>query len=178
MSPPETYKSEIGSQSKMCQVHTGACRTSHYSRLEKPTIYTDCHTRKAYNESGPLNNARFQRWHAMITWQRFQSCELPWYYLCLLLIIPMILLYFTVCRLLLLSQMKERERTFTTKKHKNRLRSSLMQLLIGVWPVDGVCHAPHCYPSGSVKNTHARAHPFVGRACGNAQNTVFVVDFN
>ena len=34
MAPPEAYKSEIGSRSTMCQVHTGA----HYSRMEKPTI--------------------------------------------------------------------------------------------------------------------------------------------
>ena len=38
MPPPETYKSEIASQSTMCQVHTGAYSTSHYSRMKKPTI--------------------------------------------------------------------------------------------------------------------------------------------
>ena len=37
MLPPETYKSEIGSQSTMCQVHTSAY-PSHYPCLEKPTI--------------------------------------------------------------------------------------------------------------------------------------------
>ena len=37
MPPPETYKSEIGSQSTMCQVQAGAY-TLHYSRLEKPNI--------------------------------------------------------------------------------------------------------------------------------------------
>ena len=38
MPPPETYKSEIGSQSTMCQVYVYLVHTSHYSRLEKPTI--------------------------------------------------------------------------------------------------------------------------------------------
>ena len=40
---PETYKSEIGSQSTMCQVHTGA-----YVSLLAPgkTDYTACHPRK------------------------------------------------------------------------------------------------------------------------------------
>ena len=37
MPPPEKYKSEIGSQPAMCQVHV-LVHTSHYSRLEKPTI--------------------------------------------------------------------------------------------------------------------------------------------
>ena len=43
MPPPETYKSEIGSQSTMCQVDTGA-----YVSLLTPgeTVYTDCHPRK------------------------------------------------------------------------------------------------------------------------------------
>ena len=43
MPPPETYKSEIGSQSTMCQVHTGA-----YVSLLTPgeTDYTACHPRK------------------------------------------------------------------------------------------------------------------------------------
>ena len=43
MPPPETYKSEIGSQSTMCQVHTGA-----YVSLLTPgeTDSTDCHARK------------------------------------------------------------------------------------------------------------------------------------
>ena len=43
MPPPETYKSEIGSQSTMCQVHTGA-----YVSLLAPgkTDYTACHPRK------------------------------------------------------------------------------------------------------------------------------------
>ena len=43
MPPPETYKSEIGSQSTMCQVHTGA-----YISLLTPgeTNYSDCHPRK------------------------------------------------------------------------------------------------------------------------------------
>ena len=36
MPPPETYKSEIGSQSTMCQARP--VHTSHYSRLEKPNI--------------------------------------------------------------------------------------------------------------------------------------------
>ena len=40
MPPPETYKSEIGSQSTMCQVHTGA-----YVSLLAP-IYTACHPKK------------------------------------------------------------------------------------------------------------------------------------
>ena len=41
--PPETYKSEIGSQSTMCQVHAGA-----YVSLLTPgeTNYSDCHPRK------------------------------------------------------------------------------------------------------------------------------------
>ena len=41
--PPETYKSEIGSQSTMCHVHTGA-----YVSLLAPgkTDYTACHPRK------------------------------------------------------------------------------------------------------------------------------------
>ena len=40
MPPPETYKSEIGGQSTMCQVHTGD-----YVSLLTPgeTDYTDCH---------------------------------------------------------------------------------------------------------------------------------------
>ena len=37
MPPPKTYKSEIGNQPTMCQVHI-LVHTSHYSRLEKPTI--------------------------------------------------------------------------------------------------------------------------------------------
>ena len=43
MPPPETYKSEIGSQSTMCQVHTGT-----YVSLLAPgkTDYTACHPRK------------------------------------------------------------------------------------------------------------------------------------
>ena len=43
MHPPETYKSEIGSQFTMCQVHTGA-----YVSLLAPgkTDYTACHPRK------------------------------------------------------------------------------------------------------------------------------------
>ena len=43
MPPLETYKSEIGSQSTMCQVHTGA-----YVSLLTPgeTKYSDCHPRK------------------------------------------------------------------------------------------------------------------------------------
>ena len=43
MPPPETYKSEIGSQSTMCQVHAGA-----YVSLFTPgeTNYSDCHPRK------------------------------------------------------------------------------------------------------------------------------------
>ena len=43
MPPPETYKSEVGSQSTMCQVHTGA-----YVSLLPPgeTDRTDCHPRK------------------------------------------------------------------------------------------------------------------------------------
>ena len=43
MPPPETCKSEIGSQSTMCQVHTGA-----YVSLLAPvkTEYTACHPRK------------------------------------------------------------------------------------------------------------------------------------
>ena len=44
MPPPETYKSEIGSQPTTCQVHTGA----YVSLLApgNPTIYTACHPRK------------------------------------------------------------------------------------------------------------------------------------
>ena len=43
MPPPGTYKSEIGSQSTMCQVHTGA----HVSLLAPgKTDYTACHPRK------------------------------------------------------------------------------------------------------------------------------------
>ena len=43
MPPPETYKSEIGSQSTMCQVQAGA-----YVSLFTPgeTKYSDCHPRK------------------------------------------------------------------------------------------------------------------------------------
>ena len=43
MPSPETYKSEIGSQSTMCQVHAGA-----YVSLLTPgeTNYSDCHPRK------------------------------------------------------------------------------------------------------------------------------------
>ena len=43
MPPPETYKSEIGSQSTMCQVHAGACVS-----LLTPgeTKYSDCHPSK------------------------------------------------------------------------------------------------------------------------------------
>ena len=43
MPPPETYKSEIGSQSTMCQVQAGA-----YVSLLTPgeTKYSDCHPRK------------------------------------------------------------------------------------------------------------------------------------
>ena len=43
MPPPETYKSEIGSQSTMCQVQAGA-----YVSLLTPgeTNYSDCHPRK------------------------------------------------------------------------------------------------------------------------------------
>ena len=43
MPPPETYKREIGSQSTVCQVHTGA-----YFSLLVPgkTDYTACHPRK------------------------------------------------------------------------------------------------------------------------------------
>ena len=43
MPPPETHKSEIGSQSTMCQVHTGA-----YVSLLTPgeTDHTACHPRK------------------------------------------------------------------------------------------------------------------------------------
>ena len=43
MPPPETYKSEIGSQSTMCQVQAGA-----YVSLPTPreTKYSDCHPRK------------------------------------------------------------------------------------------------------------------------------------
>ena len=43
MPPPETYKSEIGSQSTMCQVHAGA-----YVSFLAPgkTDYTACHPRK------------------------------------------------------------------------------------------------------------------------------------
>ena len=43
MPPPETYKSEIGSQSTMCHVHTGA-----YVSFLAPgkTDYTACHPRK------------------------------------------------------------------------------------------------------------------------------------
>ena len=43
MPPPETYKSGIGSQSTMCQVHTGE-----YVSLLTPgeTDYTACHPRK------------------------------------------------------------------------------------------------------------------------------------
>ena len=47
MPPPETYKSEIGSQPTMCQVHTAA-----YVSLLAPgkTDYTACHSRKTtYN---------------------------------------------------------------------------------------------------------------------------------
>ena len=43
MPPPETYKSEIGGQSMMCQVYTGA----HVSLLAPgKTDYTACHPRK------------------------------------------------------------------------------------------------------------------------------------
>ena len=43
MPPPETYKSEIGSQSTKCQVHTG----SYVSLLEPgKTDYTACHPKK------------------------------------------------------------------------------------------------------------------------------------
>ena len=43
MPPPETYKSEIGSQPTMCQVHIDA-----YVSLLAPgkTDYTSCHPRK------------------------------------------------------------------------------------------------------------------------------------
>ena len=43
MPPPETYKSEIRSQSTMCQVHTGS-----YVSLLAPgkTDYTACHPRE------------------------------------------------------------------------------------------------------------------------------------
>ena len=43
MPPPETYKSEIGSQSTMCQVQAGA-----YVSFLTPgeTNYSDCHPRK------------------------------------------------------------------------------------------------------------------------------------
>ena len=43
MPPPETYKSVIGSQSTMCQVHAGA-----YVSFLTPgeTNYSDCHPRK------------------------------------------------------------------------------------------------------------------------------------
>ena len=43
MPPPETFKSEIGSQSTMCRVQTGA-----YVSLLTPgeTKYSDCHPRK------------------------------------------------------------------------------------------------------------------------------------
>ena len=41
MPPPETYKSEIGSQSTMCQVHTGA-----YVSLLTPGETHACHPRK------------------------------------------------------------------------------------------------------------------------------------
>ena len=43
MPPPETYKSEIGSQSTKCQVHAGS-----YVSLLMPgeTDYSDCHPRK------------------------------------------------------------------------------------------------------------------------------------
>ena len=43
MPPPETYKNEFGSQSSMCQIHTGACVS-----LLAPgkTDYTACHPRK------------------------------------------------------------------------------------------------------------------------------------
>ena len=46
MPPPETYKSEIGSQPTMCQVHTGA-----YVSLLAPgkPDYTACHPRKDYH---------------------------------------------------------------------------------------------------------------------------------
>ena len=45
MPPPETYRSEIGSL-RRARFMPG--RTSHYSRLEKPTfpMYSDCHPRK------------------------------------------------------------------------------------------------------------------------------------
>ena len=43
MPPPETYKSEIGSQSTMCQVQAGACVSL---LTPEETKYSDCHPRK------------------------------------------------------------------------------------------------------------------------------------
>ena len=52
MPPPETYKSEIGSQYTMCQAHTGA----HVSLLAPgKTDYTACHSRKTTAKATELN---------------------------------------------------------------------------------------------------------------------------
>ena len=60
MPPPKTYKSEDGSQSTMCQVHT-----THYSRLEKPTIPLATQER--------LPPERHHVWHVE-TWFPFSFC--------------------------------------------------------------------------------------------------------
>ena len=57
MPPPETYKSEFGSQSTMCQVRTGA-----YVSLLAPgkTGYTACHPRKTTVHPADLVSRRFR----------------------------------------------------------------------------------------------------------------------
>ena len=49
MPPPETYKSEIGSQSAMCQVHAGAFVSSLAPGKNEKTDYTACYPRKTIN---------------------------------------------------------------------------------------------------------------------------------
>ena len=55
MPPPETYKSEFGSQFTMCQVHAGA-----YVSLLTPgkTDYSDCHPRKTTTPTKMPKNGR------------------------------------------------------------------------------------------------------------------------
>ena len=54
----------------------------------------------------------------------------------------------------------------TQKKWKNRQRSSLTQL--GVWPLEGVCHAPHSQPSSNEEENSERSgevSPYLMVAC-------------
>ena len=70
MPPPETCKSEIGSQPTMCQVHTGA-----YVSLLAPgkTDYTACHPRKTTTYILHVFNSAYQHAYAQqtqVSWKK------------------------------------------------------------------------------------------------------------